>query len=450
MERALSPKHLKKWARQFHSDPTNLLAAHAIQSNGIDAVAQRPDVVKKHTFVFDHICKQGEPTTQKKSGRCWYFAALNSIRGPVFEKLSVKSFEFSQTHLYFYDKLEKANVFLEACIDQIDADYLDRRFSLLLNATVYDGGFWDYFKYLCLKYGLVPKSVAPETFHTQDSYMFVKQMDLRLKRTLVQLRSAHAEGASKAQLRTCKEAALAEIYNLAVKALGEPVDSFTYVYEDKDEKTVVLPNMTPLEFFHKYVGVEELERRIVLIADPRSEIPHGRVIEVEGIRNVQEQPPVNGLNVPIETLAEVSVASIRDGQPLWFACDVGKDIDRSKGILDSELYAYDLALTPVGSFSKADRFRYGYSNATHAMNLTGVRLDEQGKPAYWKVENSWGEDQGRKGTYSMSHQWFLDYVYEVIVDRKYVPEQWLKGLDKKPVLLPPWDYMAELMTGRSF
>lgn len=448
MEKALKSKHFKKWAKQFAQDPAQALALNAVINVGIDAAAQRPDVVKEHTFVFDYVCKQGEPTAQKKSGRCWYFAALNSLRGPLFEKLGVKSFEFSQTHLYFYDKLEKANVFLEECIDQIDSDYLDRKFNLLLNATVYDGGFWDYFQYLCMKYGLVPKSVAPETFHSQDSYMYVKQMDLRLKRALANMRTAYQKGATRADLRKMKEEVLGEIYNLSVKALGKPVESFVYAYQDQDEKTVVLPEMTPVEFFERYIGVQEFERRVVLLSDPRPEIPVGRVIEVEGVRNVIEQPLARGLNVPIETLVSVAKVSIMDGVPLWFACDVGKDIDRAKGILDTRLYDYDQLLTPVGEFSKADRFRLGYSSATHAMNLTGVRLDEQKNPLYWKVENSWGEDQGRKGTYSMSQSWFEEYVYEIIVDRKYVPEEYLKGLDLPPVTLPSWDYLADILLGR--
>ncbi|MDO5737913.1 MAG: C1 family peptidase [Eubacteriales bacterium] len=441
----VSAKQLKRYAKDYENNAANRVIESAIMGVGIDKAAMDPEVVKQHSFIFSDECKQGEPTNQKKSGRCWYFAAVNSLRQIVMEKLNVESFEFSEVHLYFYDKVEKANTYLEEIIRTADRDLLDRETQLIMDSTVYDGGFWEYFVPLCKKYGLIPKSVGPESFHSADSYMFTKQMDWRLKSHAMAIRKAKAEGKDNRELRKIKDQALEEVYDICIKCLGKPVEKFTYTYRDKDKKYQRLEELTPVEFFEKYIGAEELDKRVNLISDPRDIHPHGRVLELESARSVYESAPASGLNVPIEDLAEAVLKSVKDGVPVWFACDVGKDIDRKLGILDDKLFRYNDILPKLGDFTKADRFASGYSQATHAMNITGVDLDEDGKPLYWKVENSWGDDLGKKGTFSMSHSWFLEYTYEAIVDKKYVPEKWLKGLDEEPIKLEPWDRIASSM-----
>lgn len=439
----LSLKQLNRYQKVYDKNPVNKAVEAAIQGVGIDQTAMNPAVVKRHTFVFSDECKQGEPTNQRKSGRCWYFAALNSLRQIVMEKLNVESFEFSQTHLYFYDKLEKANTYLENMIRLADKDILDREVQTYMDGTVYDGGYWEYFTALCLKYGLIPKSAGPETFHSMDSYMFTKQMDYRLKKVAMDIRKAKADGKSNKTLREMKDDALCDIYDIAVKCLGRPVESFEFSYRDKDKKFQRLAKMTPVEFFETYIGAKELEKRIVLVSDPREIHPYGRMLRLPSATNVIESGMAGGLNVPMEVLAKATLDSVKAGVPLWFACDVGKDIDRKQGLLDSELFNYDQILPPIGEFSKADRFASGYSRATHAMNITGVDLDAKGQPLTWKVENSWGEDNGKKGTYSMSHQWFLDYTYEAIVEKKFVPKKYLAGLKEDPIILEPWDALGK-------
>lgn len=438
----LSFQQLKSYAKAYDKNPVNGAIEAAINNVGIDQSAMNPETVKKHSFIFSDECKQGEATNQKQSGRCWYFASLNSLRQIVMEKLNIETFEFSQTHLYFYDKLEKANTFLENIIRTVERDIEDRELGLILDSTTYDGGYWDYFKPLCLKYGLIPKSEGPESFHSQNSYMFTKQMDYRLKRTAMQMRAAFRAKKDIEALRDMKNSALEEIYNIAVKCLGHPVEKFTFSYRDKDKEFHRLPSMTPLEFFEKYIGKEELENRITLISDPRSKFPHGRYLENSLFRSVYDAPAVGGLNVPIEAMAKAVAKSIKAGVPVWFACDVGKDVDRKKGILDVKLYNYDKILPPIGEFTKAERFESGYSEATHAMNLTGVDLDAEGNPLCWKVENSWGDENGKKGTFSMSHEWFIEYTYEAIVDKKFIDEEWLKGLEEERIQVEPWDRFA--------
>lgn len=441
----ITADYLAKFQAAYDQDPRNALAAKAVFYGGIDAAAEDPEVVKRHTFVFGQETPQGEATAQKSSGRCWYFASLNTLRQIVMEKLNVENFEFSETHLYFYDKLEKANTYLEHMIRLADRDITDREVEYLLPLTVYDGGYWEFFVPLCLKYGLIPQTEGPESFHSADSYMFTKQMSERLLRTAMAMRKAKKAGKSDADLRQMKEEALAEVYNIAVKSLGKPVEKFSYSYRDKDKEYHRLPEMTPVEFFEKYVGKEELEKRIVLVSDPTEVHPYGRRLLKDVVKSVYEAEPAGGLNVPMEVMTQAILKSIEDKVPVWFACDVGKYIDRKKGILDTELFAYDQVLTPIGDFSKADRFACGYSRATHAMNITGVELDAQGEPVNWKVENSWGKDLGDKGTFSMSHQWFLEYAFEAIIDKKYVPEGYLKGLEEEPIRLKPWDLFCSAL-----
>ena len=442
---SISPELIKSFQADFDRDPSNALAARAIFDQGIDAVAEDPAVVKRHTFVFEQETSQGKPTAQKSSGRCWYFAALNSLRQIVMDKLNVENFEFSQTHLYFFDKMEKANTYLENMIRLADRELDDRELEWVLPLGVYDGGYWEFFVPLCLKYGLVPKSEGPESFHSGDSYMFTKQMQERLYRSAMAMRRAKQAGKSDDDLRQIKNQTLSEIYNICVKALGQPVERFSFSYRDKDKNYQRLAEMTPLEFFEQYIGREELEKRIILVSDPREKYPYGRIIRKDIVRSVYEAPAAGGLNVPMDVISQAILASLKDGVPVWFACDAGKYIDRKKGIFDDQLFAYDQVLTPVTDFPKADRFACGYSRATHAMNITGVEFDASGQVAYWKVENSWGEEQGDKGTFSMSHSWFLEYSYEAIVDRKYVAEEYLKGLDEEPILIKPWDLFCSSM-----
>ncbi|MDO5733346.1 MAG: C1 family peptidase [Eubacteriales bacterium] len=438
----LTLKQLKRYRKLFNAEASNRAYQASIVNVGIDDVALNPEAVKRHSFVFEHECKQGGPTSQNQSGRCWYYAALNSLRQIVMEKLNVESIELSQTYLYFFDKMEKANIYLENMIAMIDKPLTDRRVQTLIDSGSEDGGLWQFFTVLCLKYGIVPQECMPETFHSKKSYMFTKQLDVRLRQCLMEMRHTHAKGADIDALRQLKDQCLASCYLIASKALGELPEKFRYAYRDKDKKYVQLEEMTPLEFFEKYIGKEALEERVVIVSDPREIHPYYQPLSFPDVRNVYNGPTGGGLNVPIEDLSDAVLKSVKDGTPVWFACDVGKLIDRKRGLLDLELYNYDLVLDPLRDFSKADQFDSGYSSPTHAMSICGVECDSMGEPVNWKVENSWSEEMGKKGTFSMSHEWFLAYTYEAIVARKYLSEAALDGLKKKAIELDPWDPFA--------
>lgn len=432
---------LKSFQEKYDADESNKVIENAIARVGIDEASINHDALRRHDFEFNLEVKQGEPTAQKKSGRCWMFAALNSLRQNVMEKLNIESLELSHTYLYFFDKMEKSNVFLEKVIELKDEEDNSRLFDMIMDSTTYDGGYWEYFTGLIAKYGIVPESVMPETFHSEDSYMFTKQMDVRLRKTAMDMRKAAREGKSDDELREMKVDVLADIYNICVKVLGRPVEKFDFKYRDKDKELHIERNLTPIKFYEKYFA-DAVKDKIVLLCDPREEYPRGRVLRVKHVKNMQEKENVGGLNVPMEEMTSALLKSLKGGDPCWYACDVGKDINRKLGILDNDLYCYDSIFPELGEFSKADRSICQYSNPTHAMNITGAYLDENDKPVLWKVENSWGDDLGKKGTFSMTQEWFEDKTYELIVDKKYVSDEYLKGLDEEPIYIEPWNYVA--------
>lgn len=433
----IDDKILKKFKTKYEKDSINEAMQGAISTVGIDAASKNQDVLRRHDFTFSVENTRPEATNQKKSGRCWMFAAFNTMRQGVIEKLKVDNFEFSETYLFFYDKLEKANTFLENIIKTADEELDSRIMRHLLLYTVPDGGYWDFFAPLVRKYGAVPKSVMPESFHSEDTYMFEKQMDLRLRKAAKDIRNAHKDG-KKAEIKKIKEEALYSIYNIARKVLGTPVEKFDFRYQDKDKKFHIDRDLTPKQFFEKYVGMDKLDK-IIAISDPREKYPYGKRLQCDYVKSVYEEEAVNSLNIPLDVLKKATVDAIKDGQYVWFACDVGKDIDRKNGILDSELFNYDLTLTEVGEFSKAEKLEYGYSHLSHAMVFVGVDLDEKGEVRYFKVDNSWGDDLGRKGIFSMSAEWFDENNYECVLDKKYIPKKYLKGLEEEAIKLEPWD-----------
>lgn len=436
---------LNRFKETYESNPVNAASEAAIATVGIDDAAQNPECLRKHDFLFSDECKQGEPTNQKKSGRCWMFAALNSLRQNIMEKLEVENIELSETYLFFYDKIEKANAYLENVIKLKDEPEDSRLMYLIFENSTYDGGFWEYFTSLIKKYGVVPKDAMKETFHSGDSYMFTKQMNVRLQACAMKMRKRAAEGASDEELREMKEECLSDIYNICVKVLGRPVERFDFKYRDKNKKFRKVPNLTPQEFFEKYIGEKAIDK-VTIVTDPRGKYPIGRVVESEYAINVIGGEPFNGLVVPMEEIHKAALSSVKAGIPCWFACDVGKDIHRKLGILDTDLFNYDQVLPALPEFEKKDRVICGYSQATHAMNITGVDLDDEGQPINWKVENSWGEENGKKGTFSMSDDWFKEYTFELIVDRKFVSEEYLKGLEEEHIMAEPWDRLSLMLT----
>ncbi|WP_027108288.1 aminopeptidase C [Lacticigenium naphthae] len=434
---------LEKFNNQLTSDPASQAVKNAIAKVGINEASFNNSVMRKHTFAFSQETKKGEMTNQKASGRCWMFAALNTARIDTMKKLDAEDFEFSQNYTLFWDKLEKSNYFLDSILETATEPLDSRLVQHLLTDPIQDGGQWDMFAGLLNKYGAVPKSVMPETYHSSNTKVLNTLMTSKLREFAARLRELKENGSSNEEIAMEKERMLSWIYATLVKTLGEVPTTFTYAYHDTKGNYQAISEITPQNFFAEYVDWN-LEKRISLIHAPTKDKPFGRAYTVKYLGTVKEAQPVRYINTPIKALKDAAIASIKNGEPVWFGCDVGKMSERKAGVMDTETYSYDLTLNEPIRLTKAQRLDYGDSLLTHAMVLVGVDLDENDQPINWKVENSWGEKVGKKGIFSMSDQWFDEYTYQVAVDTKYIEEKWLKALAEPIIELEPWDPMGAL------
>lgn len=439
----ITKEMLEQFKEDFYKNPANQVVKGAMAKVGIEDSSLDNNVVRRHPFVFSEETKKGEITNQKASGRCWMFAALNTARVDTMNRLNVDTFEFSQNYTLFWDKLEKSNTFLDSILDTLDEELPSRLVQHLLTDPIQDGGQWDMFAGILEKYGAVPKSVMPETYHSSNTRVLNGILTSKLREFAAVLRKGHAEGQSMDELEGKKEQMLSFLYSVLVKALGEIPETFTFEYRDKDNLFHRLEEITPKEFFDTYVGWE-LENKISLINAPTKDKPYGRAFTVKYLGTVKEARPIRYVNVPNEVLKEAAVASIQAGEPVWFGCDVGKMSTRDTGIMDERAFDYEATLGDGFHLNKAERLDYGDSLLTHAMVFVGVDLNAEGDPINWKVENSWGEKVGSKGIFSMSDKWFDEYNYQIAVDRKFIPEKWLKALEEPVIELEPWDPMGAL------
>ncbi|MDZ7834766.1 MAG: C1 family peptidase [Alkalibacterium sp.] len=439
----ITKETLDTYKNRYDQNAANKVVQNAIAKVGINKSSADNNMTRRHNFVFSHETEKGEITNQKSSGRCWMFAALNTARVDTMKKLNVKTFEFSQNYTLFWDKLEKSNYFLDSMIETADEPLNSRLVQHLLTDPVQDGGQWDMFSGILEKYGAVPKSAMPETYHSSNTRELNQLLTAKLRDFAAKLRVSYTNGKTKEELVEQKDGYLYFVYSLLVKTLGEVPETFTYEYRDKDESFHRISDITPQDFFEKYVEWD-LEERISLINAPTEDKPFGKAYTVKYLGTIKEAKPINYVNAPIEALKEAAVKSIKDGEPVWFGCDVGKMLDREAGIMDDRAYDYEATLGEPVELTKAQRLDYGESLLTHAMVFVGVDLDDEGNPIKWKVENSWGDKNGDKGLYSMTDKWFEEYNYQVAVKRKYIDEKWLKALEEPVVELEPWDPMGAL------
>ncbi len=434
---------IKKFRADFAANKANLAVAGAIQKIGIDDASLNHAVVQKHNFMFSETTKKGDITEQKHSGRCWMFAALNTARVDTMKKYNLKTTEFSQTYTLFWDKLERSNYVLDAIIETADQPLDSRVVAFLLKEPLGDGGQWDMFKGLLKKYGIVPKTQMPETFHSSDTKVMNAYLTSMLRFFASQLRAEYDNSKDVAKLQAMKQEMLSKIYNILVKALGNPPETVNYEYEDADGKYHRLPTMTPQEFFNEVVGWN-LADRVSVINAPTKDKPYGKVYTVKYLGNITEDEPIRYLNVPTEVMKQAAIAAIKDGEPVWFGCDVGKLSNRMLGIMDNDIYNYQLTMDYYPEWDKEKRLDYYESQLTHAMVFTGVNLDDNGQPINWQVENSWGKEPGKDGIFSMSDQWFDTFMYQIMIDKKYLPKEWQAKLTGELVELAPWDPMGSL------
>src|SRR6056297_3465434 len=441
----IDQKNLEDFSTYFNKRENSEIIANAVIKNGINDSALNNQSVKNMHYDFSEEIDVGKVTNQEKSGRCWMFAALNNIRYSISKDLNIKDhdFELSQAYTMFWDKLEKANYFLENIITTADLEQDSRRVMWLLNEPTNDGGQWDMFTGIIEKYGIVPKYAMPETYHSSNSRLMNKILSLKLRSQAKILRDDYRFGADKESLREEKEDMLAEIYSLLAYFLGEPPAKFDFEYKDKDGEFFRDSGLTPKEFYNNYSKVKMTDY-VSIINAPTSDKPFDQTYTVEFLGNVKEGQQIHYLNLPIDKLIDYTKEQLKDGEPVWFGCDVGQWSDRDLGIMDTELFNYQDLLDTKFSLDKGQRLQYGESILTHAMVFTGVNINDQDQAERWKVQNSWGEKVGEDGFFIMSNDWFKEFNYEVVINKKYLSEADLKSYQKDPVVLKPWDPMGSL------
>ncbi len=415
---------------------------NAIIANGIESVAfNNASRIGLQNNFSDEI-KTGKITSQEKSGRCWMFAGLNLFRPIVVKKLNVEDFEFSHNYPMFFDKLEKANYFLESILRTLDEDIYSRITMWLLNDPLQDGGQWDMFVNLVNKYGAVPKSIMPETFHSSNSALMNQLLTLQLRQWAAELHELYASGKGIDELREHKAGYIKDFYRILTYFLGDPPSEFNYEYRDKKDVHRNIEKLTPLKFYNNYVGVD-LDEFVSLINAPTPDKPFGKVYTIDFLGNIVEGKKILYLNTSLDQLKNCTIKQLKKKEPAWFGCDIRLQTERKKGLMDTRVYLFDHSLGTQSKFDKAGRLLYGESRLTHAMVFTGVNLTN-GKPTRWKVENSWGEDRGEMGYFTMSNDWFDEYTYQVVIKKKYLSREMLEQLEQEPIVLPPWDPMGSL------
>ncbi len=417
------------------------VAQNAVSNTDLASLALNRDLVQSMDFSFSTKLDEWSVTNQKRSGRCWLFATLNLFRVGAMKKMNVKDFEFSQSHLFFWDKLERSNHFLEAIIDTSDRPVDDRTVHFLLSDPIGDGGQWNMAMNLIKKHGLVPKSAFPESSSSSSSRLMNGVLKDFLRSTACEIRGILDNGGSEEQARQKKEERMAEIWKILCIHLGTPPERFDWQWRDKDGEFHRKGEMTPHQFADEFVDID-WEDYICIVNDPRND--YYRTYTVDYLQNVSGGPPVVYLNVPSNEMKSITQRILEDGTPVWMGCDVGKQMERKKGLWDANLYEFQELYGVEFGMDKADRLRFGQTMMTHAMLFTGVDVVD-GKPRRWKVENSWGaEESGVKGFYTMNDNWYDEHMFEIASPKSYLTDEMISGLDTDPVTLPAWDPMGSL------
>ncbi|MBQ9613859.1 MAG: C1 family peptidase [Lachnospiraceae bacterium] len=448
MKEFISCEDLQNFSAAFDLDPRSQVAMDAVVENGIIASARNSAAAAKYLHAYSVNVESGDVCNQKQSGRCWMFASLNVFRLEVMKKLNLKNMELSQSYPLFWDKLEKSNYFLENILDTLDEPLDGRVVAYLLTDPVGDGGQWDMFRSLVAKYGVVPKDVYPESNVSSSTRELKKYLTTKLREFACTLRTAHEAGKGMDELRAMKDQMMETVYRMLTICLGKPPVKFTWETKDKDEKFIRIADITPQEFYEQYVGFD-LDEYVTVINAPTKDKPYGKTFTVQCLGSVRGgKYPVKYLNLPIEELKRLTIDQLKNGEVVWFGSDVGQFSDRAKGILATDSLKLEQLFSTLFPLTKEQRLNYGESLMTHAMVITGVNLvtDENGNetPNRWRVENSWGDEHGDKGYFTMSDEWFSEFVYQILLNRKYFTAEESAQFDAEPIELKPWDPMGSL------
>lgn len=427
----------------YEANPKYAAMENAISHNGLLVSLEKRSSAVENTPVFSIDLTKDKVSNQKASGRCWMFAALNTFRHKMISDFQLEDFELSQAHTFFWDKYEKSNWFLEQILATADLELTSRKVKFLLDTPQQDGGQWDMVVSLFEKYGVVPKAIYPESISSSNSRELNQILNKLLRQDAQILRELVKDGVDPSTLQVKKEELLQEIFNFLVMNLGLPPRRFDFSYRDKENHFHSENNLTPQEFYRKYVDLH-LDDYVSIINAPTADKPYGRSYTVEMLGNVAGSKPVRYLNVEMDRLKELAIAQMQAGETVWFGSDVGQSSNRKAGIMDEGIYDFTSSMDLHLTQDKAGRLDYSESLMTHAMVLTGVDLDEDGRSKKWKVENSWGDKVGNKGYFVASDAWMDQYTYQIVVRKEFLSAEELVAYEAEPIVLAPWDPMGAL------
>ena len=438
----ISKKTTAAFAQAYQDNNKQTALQRSVVKNGITASAENVSAKVNNVPVFSVDVTTGKVSNQKQSGRCWMFAALNTFRHKMLNDFNLKEFELSQNHTFFWDKYEKANYFYENILATANEPLTSRKVAFLLQTPQQDGGQWDMIVSIFQKYGVVPKTVMPESSNSSNSRDLNNYLNKKLRKDAVALRQLVAEGKTAEDIQTAKEAMLEDIYRFLATSLGTPPQTFDFEYRDEDKNYHIDRNLTPQSFYEKYVGVD-LDDYVSIINAPTADKPYNQSYTVEMLGNVVGGKEVKYLNVDMPTFKKLAIAQLEQGESVWFGCDVGQSSTRDTGIMALDAYDINDLFDIDFTMTKAERLDFGESLMTHAMVLTGVDLID-GESTKWKVENSWGEKVGTNGFFVMSDAWMDEYTYQIVVRKEFLTAEQLAAFEAEPTVLAPWDPMGAL------
>lgn len=440
MGKTITRKQVVELRKEFDAEPSNKVAQNAVTNVQLPDLTLNRDLVQDIDDSFSIKLDDWKVTAQMRTGRCWLFATLNLFRVGAMKKMKLKNFEFSQAHIHFWDKFERSNHLLEAIIETSDRPVDDRTIHFLLSDPIGDGGQWNMATNLVRKHGLVPKTAYPESNSSSATRWMNAELKDILRSSASEIRAIIDGGGTVEEARAHKEKRIADIWRMLCIHLGTPPKTFNWQWRDKDGEFHRNGRMTPQQFAAEFVDIE-WEDYVCIVNDPRNE--YYRTYTVDFLQNVAGGPPVVYLNVPSKDMKAITQKLLEDGIPVWMGCDVGKEMDRKRGLWDADLFGVEGLYGVEYGMDKADRLRHNQTMMTHAMLFTGVDV-VNGRPRRWRVENSWGQDTGQKGYYTMNDSWYDQYMFEIAAPKDYLTEKMLEGLETEPVVLPAWDPMGSL------
>ncbi len=436
--KGVTPAMLESFQKAYRADASSKALRNALAGTSIDVLAVDADSRNGFDTNFSHRVKSKGITDQKRSGRCWLFTGLNVLRSQMMAKNDLGELKLSQAYNFFYDQLEKSNLFLQGIIDTANKPMDDKMVEWLFRNPLSDGGQFTGVADLIMKYGVVPADVMNESFSAENTSRLSNLVALKLRENALELRRMHAAKAGAKKMAERKEQMLGEVYRMLAVTLGEPPAEFTWTRRDSKGDVVSTKMYTPKSFYDEFAGNDLQNDYIMLMNDPSR--PYGKLYEIDYDRHTYDGSNWTYVNLPVEDIKKMAIESIKDSTMMYFSCDVGKYLDRNRGVLDPSGFDYESLMGVKFGMDKADRIRTFASASSHAMTLVAVDLDSEGKPRKWMVENSWG-DGPNNGHLIMTDPWFDEYMFRLVIDKKYATPQVLEILKQKPTLLPAWDPM---------